>query len=210
MPQANVLVYGGGPIHDWQGTQPHIVQALSGDGRLAISTAREDLSVLEADKIAGFDVLVFYNTLGELTDAQRAGLSRWLAAGKGYVGIHSAAESFRGDPDYTNLVGGYFVTHPRYRSYQVSVLDPDHAITRGVDDEFMVTDEQYIVDYDPRVHVLASALYEGRAVPVAWTKSHGEGRVYYLALGHDPAACEHEMFGVLLRNGTLWAAGLDG
>ena len=69
----------------------------------------------------------------------------------------------------------------------------------------MVTDEQYILDYDPRNHVLASALWEGDAMPVAWTKSWGDGRVFYLALGHDAKACEHEIFGTLLQRGALWA-----
>ena len=103
------------------------------------------------------------------------------------------------------MVGGYFVTHPHYRDYQVSVVDSDHAITEGLT-EFIVRDEQYILDYDPRVDVLCSALYQGRAVPVAWTKSWGEGRVFYLALGHDADACRHDIFRTMLQRGVLWAA----
>lgn len=102
------------------------------------------------------------------------------------------------------MVGGYFVTHPRYRDYQVSIVDTEHPITEGLD-ETVVTDEQYILDYDPRNHVLASALWEGSAMPVAWTKNWGDGRVFYLALGHDAPACEHEIFGTMLQRGALWA-----
>ena len=147
--------------------------------------------------------------MGEISAAQRDGLSQWLVGGKGYVGIHSAADSFRDDPDYRNLVGGHFITHPRYRQYQVSVKDPEHPIMAGIDEEFTVEDEQYILDYDPLVHVLANALYKGDIMPVAWTKSHGEGRVFYQALGHDPKACEHPMFKQMLVQGTLWAAGAE-
>ena len=47
------------------------------------------------------------------------------------------------------MVGGHFITHPRYREYQVSIVDSDHPITEGLV-EFNVTDEQYIlVDVDP-------------------------------------------------------------
>ena len=201
------LVFGGGEIHDWRGIQPHLLEILGASDQLDITAAQEDLSVLEGDNLAPYDVLVFHYTVGTITDAQRDGLSHWLASGKGYVGIHSAADSFRDDPDYRNLVGSYFITHPRYREYQVSVADPDHPIMQGVEEEFMVTDEQYILEYDPRVHVLASALWKGKAMPVAYTKSHGNGRVFYLALGHDPAACEHPMFKKMLLNGTLWAGG---
>ena len=105
------------------------------------------------------------------------------------------------------IVGGYFITHPRYRQYQVSVKDAEHPIMKGVDEEFMVEDEQYLLDYDPRVHVLANALWQGDTMPVAWTKDHGEGRVFYQALGHDPKACEHPAFKQMLIQGTLWAAG---
>jgi type 1 glutamine amidotransferase len=199
------LVFGGGQIHDWAAVQPRVVSALEAAGGFDITTAQEDLSVLEGDGLSPYAALVFHYTIGEITDAQRDGLSTWLAAGGGYVGIHSAADSFRDDPDYRNLVGGHFITHPRYREYQVSVADPDHAIMDGVDEEFMVTDEQYILDYDPRVHVLANALYKGALAPVAWTKSHGAGRVFYLALGHDGPACEHPMFAKMLVNGTRWA-----
>ncbi|MEO2004845.1 MAG: ThuA domain-containing protein, partial [Candidatus Poribacteria bacterium] len=150
------LVFGGGQIHDWAAVQPRVVSALEAAGGFDITTAQEDLSVLEGDGLSPYAALVFHYTIGEITDAQRDGLSTWLAAGGGYVGIHSAADSFRDDPDYKNLVGGHFITHPRYREYQVSVADPDHAIMEGVDEEFMVTDEQYILDYDPRVHVLAN------------------------------------------------------
>ena len=209
MASCKTLVFGGGEIHDWKGIQPKVIDILSECDDMEVTVAQEDLSVLEDDNIEPYDVLVFHYTVGAITNVQRNGLSNWLASGKGYVGIHSAADSFHDDPDYRNLVGGYFITHPRYREYQVNVKDTEHPITQGLDDEFMVTDEQYILDYDSRVHVLASALWRGEAMPVAWTKSHGKGRVFYLALGHDVKACEHPAFQKLLRQGTQWAAAND-
>jgi len=86
----------------------------------------------------------------------------------------------------------------------VSVVEPEHPITEGLT-EFWVTDEQYILDFDPRVNVLCSALWKGTAMPVAWTKSWGKGRVFYLALGHDEKACNQEIFRLLLVRGTKWA-----
>jgi len=61
-------------------------------------------------------VIVFFYTVGSITEAQKSGLLNWVAGGKGYVGIHSAADSFRDCEEYRAFVGGYFVTHPRYRS----------------------------------------------------------------------------------------------
>ena len=204
MAKINTLVFCGGEIHDWKGCGDEIVKSLSPREEFQITRVDENLDALISPNLDSYDLIVFYYTVGEITDAQKNGLLNHIASGKGYVGIHSAADSFRGCPEYRAMVGGHFVTHPRYRDYQVNVADEAHPITEGIV-EFMVTDEQYIVDYDPRVNVLASALWQGRAVPVVWTKDWGKGRVFYLALGHDAAACRHETFGTLLQRGSLWA-----
>jgi len=150
--------------------------------------------------------------MGEIKEAQKRGLMNHIASGKGFVTFHSGADAFRGDSDYEAFVGGHFVTHPAYRMYQVSITladrnDPkvEHPITQGIK-EFMITDEQYVLDYCPRVKVLANSLYKGDLMPVLWTKDWGKGKVFYSALGHDPKACEQEMFQVTLFRGMLWAA----
>ncbi len=204
MGKINTLVFAGGAVHDWEGCSGAIIEALSQREEFEITKVEEDLDALVAPNLDPYDLIVFYYTIGEISDAQKNGLLNHIASGKGYVGVHSAADSFRECPEYRAMVGGYFVTHPRYRDYQVSIVDTEHPITEGLD-ETMVTDEQYILDYDPRNHVLASALWEGDAMPVAWTKNWGDGRVFYLALGHDAKACEHEIFGTLLRRGAHWA-----
>lgn len=62
------------------------------------------------------------------------------------------------------------------------------------------------------VRVLAEADYthDGRtcAMPVAWTRAWGEGRVFYSALGHAPAEFDRwpDVFAMSMR-GLLWAAG---
>jgi type 1 glutamine amidotransferase len=204
MSKINTLVFAGGAIHDWKGCSDTAIDWLSQRDEFEITKVEEDLDALVAPNLDPYDLIVFYYTVGEISDAQKNGLLNHIASGKGYVGIHSAADSFRECPEYRAMVGGHFTTHPRYRDYQVNVVDSEHPITEGLD-EFMVTDEQYILDYDHRVHVLASALWKGDAMPVAWTKSWGNGRVFYLALGHDANACQHEMFGTLLQRGALWA-----
>jgi len=208
MAKISTLLFCGGAIHDWKGCGDVIEAAMRQWEEFQLTRVDDDLNCLVAPNLEPYDLLVFYYTVGEITDAQKNGLLNWVASGKGYVGIHSAADSFRDCPEYRAMVGGHFVTHPQYRQYQVSIVDPEHPITEGIE-EFMVEDEQYITDYDPRVQVLASALWRGQAVPVAWIKRWGKGRVFYLALGHDPKACEHEMFKLLLRRGANWAAAAE-
>lgn len=198
------LLFAGGEIHDFRGVGAGARDALEGAGGFELTCVEEDLDILT--RLEPYELLVFHYTIGSITDAQKNGLLNWVASGRGFAGIHSAADSFRDCPEYRALVGGHFTTHPRYRDYQVSIADSTHPITEGLV-EFTVRDEQYILDYDPRVHVLAAALWQGTAMPVAWTKPWGKGRVFYLALGHDAPACRHEMFRVLLARGARWAAG---
>lgn len=205
MEKIKTLLFTGGEIHDFKGCGAAIYDALTITGEFDITRVENDMAVLVAPHLDPYDLVVFFYTVGEITDAQKNGLLNYVASGRGFVGIHSAADSFRECPEYRAMVGGYFVTHPHFRDYQVSVVDPEHPITQGLV-EFMVKDEQYILDYDPRVHVLCSALYKGLSMPVAWTKGWGKGRVFYLALGHNPEACGHEMFRLLLTRGANWAA----
>ncbi|NOY82852.1 MAG: ThuA domain-containing protein [Kiritimatiellaeota bacterium] len=204
MNRINTLVLSGGTIHDFRGCGQSIRAALREDDRFAVTYVEEDLSVFDPPGLEPFDLVVLYYTRGEVTDTRKNGLLNWLAAGKGFVGIHAAVGAFRNSPEYRAMIGGCFMMHPPVREYQVSVVDPEHPITKGIV-EFMVKDEQFIIDHDRRANVLCTALHRGEARPVAWTKSWGEGRVFYLALGHTPEACRHEMFKALLQRGADWA-----
>lgn len=204
MGKIKTLVFSGGEIHDYKGCGQAAMEALSECEEFDLTYVENDLSMLVSPKLDPYDLIVFYYTVGSITDEQKNGLLNYIASGKGYAGFHSAADSFRECPDYRAFVGGYFVTHPSYRQFQVSIVDPEHPITKDMN-EFFVTDEQYILDYDPRVNVLASALWKGKAMPVVWTKSWGKGRVFYLSLGHNADSAKDPNFKVLLQRGALWA-----
>jgi hypothetical protein len=197
------LVYAGGTIHDWKGCGDAIQEALEAAGDFEITRVDDDLDCLL--DLGPYDLIVFYHTVTSITDEQLLGLLKFVESGKGYVGVHSAADSFRDSPTYRSFVGGHFVTHPSYRQYQVSVVDPEHPITKDMD-EFCVTDEQYITSWDTRNHVLATALWKGGTVPVVWTKDWGKGRVCWIALGHNAESCQDENFRTLLVRGSIWAA----
>ena len=204
MQKIKTLLFTGGEIHDFKGCGEAIVDALSNNERFEITKVENDFSILAAPNLDPYDLIIFYYTVGKISDGQKNGLLNFIASGKGYVGVHSGGvDTFRDCPEYRAMVGGHFATHPHYREYQVSIVDPAHSITETLT-EFMVTDEQYILDFDSRVNILCSALWKGKAEPVAWTKNWGKGRVFYLALGHDKKACQHKIFRLLLVRGALW------
>ena len=206
MARKKVLLLTGGIIHDWKGCGDEIERILRSSADLDVTRVNDDLSALVSPNLDPYNALVFYWTRGEISDDQRDGLLRWLESGRGFAGVHSACASFWDSREFHDMLGGMFKTHPKPRDYLVEIVDREHPITRGIAD-FKAHDEQYIMELAPDIHVLASAEHEGVNVPAAWTKSWGGGRVFYLALGHDPAACRNETFAELLIRGSIWATG---
>ena len=115
MGKINTLVFAGGSIHDWKGCSEVITDVLSNHDAFELTIIEDDLNALVSPNLDPYDLIVFYYTVGEINDAQKNGLLNHVSSGKGYVGIHSAADSFRDCPEYRSMVGGHFVTHPHYR-----------------------------------------------------------------------------------------------
>jgi len=60
---------------------------------------------------------------------------------------------------------------------------------------------------DPAVHVLASTPFDDVAMPVAWTKMWGKGRVFYSSMGHLASVFDQDPNILrLMTRGMLWAA----
>ena len=120
MQRIRTLVFTGGEFHDFERCGEAIVGALSKNERFEITKVENEFSILAAQKLNPYDLIVFYYTGGKITDAQKNGLLNFIARGKGYVGVHSGGvDTFRECPEYQAMVGGYFVSHPDYREYQV-------------------------------------------------------------------------------------------
>ncbi len=205
--KTKVLLFVGGPIHDHKAIGKVAEKTLNDFGQFEVTKVEDDLDCLISPKLDPYDVIVFYYTIGKITPEQKKGLLDFVSSGKGYVGFHSAADSFRGDKEYAKFVGGHFLTHPAYREFPVKIVDRDNPLTRGLID-FKITDEQYILQKDdPEIRVLATAPHEGNDLPIVWTKSFEKGRVFYMGFGHDERACEQDIFKTFLIRATLWAAG---
>jgi uncharacterized protein len=221
-----VLLFGGGGVHDFKAICPVLKEYLEAINGITVDYVVEDYSVFHAERIKDYDLAVVYHTGGELKPEPARGLVEWVSSGKGFVGIHSAADSFKNSPEYISMLGGVFKGHPPYREYIVGLTDIKHPVTADIEGykvkdwekwpvlEFKVSDEQYLLDYDPRVHILAVATYSGiwpydlsHGVqwPVAWVKRWGKGRVFYLALGHNYDACKNPFFKKIFINGSSWA-----
>lgn len=202
----------------WEGHHPdRIVQLFAADleaAGLAPEIVKSLDPLADAEALKAYALIFPCWTMGPLTPEQEKGLVAAVRAGVGLGGIHGGmGDAFRGRLDYEWMVGGHFVGHPHVGPYEVRVTDRAHPATDGLPARFAYRSEQYYMLVDPGIHVLAETdyVYEDRTVvmPVAWTKSWGAGRVFYQALGHEPA--EFDEFPAARRltvQGCLWAAGL--
>ena len=74
MGKIKTLVFAGGKIHDYKGCGQAAMAALSEREEFDLTYVEEDLDVLIAPRLDPYDLIVFYYTVGEITDAQRDGL----------------------------------------------------------------------------------------------------------------------------------------
>jgi len=186
---------------------------------------KRDPAEFDREKLARYDAILFYTT-GELalSSDQRASFLDFVASGKGFVGVHPATDTFYAWPEYGELVGAYFDGHPWHEKVRVRVEDADHPATRSLDASFDIVDEiyQFRAPYDrARLHVLLSLDTDSvdltkpgvnrtdRDFALAWTRTHGKGRVFYTALGHRPEVWSDPRFLSHLRGGIEWSLRID-
>jgi len=212
-----ILLFGGGGCHDFKQCCPVLKTYLAKIPGVEVDYVAEDFDVFTAGRIKNYDLAVVYNTGGQLSIQQKRGLIEWVASGKGFAGVHAAADSFSKSPEYRAMLGGYFRAHPFTRKYIVSLTGNKHSVCKylkgyTVKDwekwpvfEYNVTDEQYLLDYDNRVRVLATTVFRNRIWPVIWVKPWGEGKVFYMALGHNVEACQGPFFKDIFTGGVEWA-----
>ncbi|NNF42884.1 MAG: ThuA domain-containing protein [Phycisphaerales bacterium] len=191
------------------------VRAIGGD-RFTVD-ATEDASLLTAEKLASYRVVVFLNTTGDvLDDTQQAAFEGFIRSGRGYVGVHAAADTEYDWPWYGRLVGAYFKSHPRIQPATVVVENTAHPATKHLAARWQRTDEWYNYRTNPResVRVLMSldtASYDGSAMPddhpIAWYHEYDGGRAFYTGGGHTKESFRDPAFLIHLRGAILWAAG---
>lgn len=162
----------------------------------------DDPAWLRADMLAMFDVLLNFSTDYEADETRMRALSEAVRGGIGYVGLHAATATFRGNATYHALVGSWFDRHPPIRSFTVEPTAPEHPVMAGIG-TFEIEDERYeLRDLLPDVEVLARA--EGH--PMVYVRQHGRGRVCYIAPGHDHRTLSRPEYAQLVHQAITWVA----
>ena len=182
----------------------------------------EDVSVFSGENLRRFGAVMFFTT-GELpmNDSQKQALLDFVRGGGGFLGVHSATDTFYQWPEYGKLIGGYFDQHPWHETVRIGVADRSDPLVGSMGASISLTDEIYqIRDFDVGgSHVLLrldpSSVNLGRdnvhrhpyGWPLAWTRAYGNGRVFYTALGHEEGVWRDVRFQRMLHDAVLWAIG---
>ena len=211
MPRA-VIVWGGWDGHKPRETAEVLRQILLPHDYDIIVTS--DVAALGAADIVTMDLIIPYLTDAEIEKQTALKLTAAVRAGSGPGGHHAAmATSFRRSTDFHYLTGGQWVAHPgNIIDYRGDIARPDDPLVAGIEG-FAYRSEQYYLHYDPSVEILATTTFTGEhdaatsgiVMPVVFKRQFGQGRIFYLALGHVPEELTHPAVRTILERGLLWA-----
>jgi type 1 glutamine amidotransferase len=195
--------------------------------------ATENAAAFTDANLANYDAVIWLCTTGDvLNETQQAAFERYIQAGGGYAGIHSASDTEYDWPWYGGLVGAYFRDHPgvagvnaQFQVASMDIEDRQTAATRRLPDPWTREEEWYNFRTNPRpnVHVLASvdeSTYDPRGYsvpggsppmgdhPITWCHRYDGGRAFYTALGHkgvywdEPLLLSHVLGGIEMAAGA--------
>jgi putative membrane-bound dehydrogenase-like protein len=190
--------------HDSEEYMPILAGALSKEGFNISYTA--DPADLNAENLAWYDALIIYANHDSIASAQEEALLDFVRGGKGFLPIHCASYCFRNSEEYVQLVGAQFKSHET-GTFTAEFVDTSHAIMKGLE-PFETWDETYVHHlHNPDRTVLMERVEGDHREPWTWTRTYGDGRIFYTAYGHDERTWKNPGFQQLVRNGILWAVG---
>lgn len=206
-------------------------------------TCTKDGTIFTAEKLAAFDAFVFYTT-GDLTKDSKDGSPNMspegkiafldaIKNGKGFVGFHSAADTFHGTgwkhsellrapeevstPDpYHVMLGGEFIMHGKQNEkVSLRVIDDKFPGAAGFKDVAFPEEWYSLKMFSKDLHAILvqdttqmkDAAYKRNSYPETWLRMHGKGRVFYTSMGHRPDVWANDLFRTLIIGGLNWATG---
>jgi type 1 glutamine amidotransferase len=152
----------------------------------------QDASKITKEQLDDYDIVMFYTTLDlPFADDVRDYLFNvWVKKkGHGFIGAHSAADTFHNYEPYWEMLGGTFEIQDEI--YQFKHWQPE------------------------KVHVLMSLnmaktrLKKPYQVPIAWVKNYGDGKVLHMSLGHREEVWTNPKYLESMLGGIKWIMGQE-
>jgi uncharacterized protein len=172
----------------------------------------EDMNVLSPERLKEFDGLMVYANIDEISKDQEKALLDFVASGKGFIPVHCATYCFRNSDAYVELCGAQFQSHGG-EEFETVIVNDSHPVIKGFGG-FRSWDETYVhTRHNEKDRTVLEVRRQGgqakgnKEEPWTWVRTHGKGRVFYTAWGHDTRTWSNPGFHNLLERGMLWACG---
>lgn len=221
-----------------KGDQPSISERILTElgkrhGFEVVST--KDGRVFDGD-LDQYDAIAFY-TSGDLTKPNKQNtppmspegknkLLRTISAGKGFVGFHSATDSFHSegprnenqtelDP-YIAMIGGEFIVHGAQQEATIRATSDKFPGVKEFGDAVSLNEEWYTLkNFAKDLHVILvqdtegmqGDCYQRPSFPATWARMHGKGRVFYTSFGHRDDIWTNPRVQAIIAGGLAWAMG---
>ena len=181
----------------------------------------QDPKIIEGD-LGQYAAIAFYTTGNPISAEGKANLLGAIHGGTGFVGIHSATDTFRIqdsaeaiDP-YTAMIGAEFLVHASQQKARMKVVSPRFPGVKGLDGGFEMSEEWYTFrKFASDLHVILvqetagmhDNPYQRPPYPATWAHPYGKGRVFYTSMGHRENVWTDPRFQQVLLGGIAWALG---
>lgn len=191
------------------------LRKMAGENNWILDTT-SNANLFTPDHLKQYKAIVWLSTTGNvLNETQQTAFENYMLTGGGYVGVHAAADTEYDWPFYNQVVGAYFLSHPKQQKAVIQVKDKSHPATSFLPERWERFDEWYnYKSVRPDIQVLANldeSTYEGGKNgdnhPIAWYHPVGRGRAFYTGLGHTKESFVEPLFLRHLHGGIRYAMG---
>jgi putative heme-binding domain-containing protein len=155
------------------------------------------------------DVALFFTRRLTISGAQLDRVKKYCQAGKPIVAVRTASHGFQNWLAFDKeVLGGNYSNHYQVGPMtEVRIVDrfKGHPVLAGVKPFLSVASLYKNTGAAKDVEVLLTGSIPDHTEPIAWTRMHNGGRVFYTSLGH-PDDFKDENFKRLVVNGLFWTA----
>lgn len=186
-------------------------QKMAGENGFILDTTT-NVDFFTSKKLGQYAAVVFLSPTGTnvFNNEQKQALRSYLRQGGGVLGIHAATDFCYEWEWYGQMIGAFFLKHPKIQEAKLHVVLPENEMNLGLPKIWSHKDEWYnFKSVNSAVKVLIKideTSYIGGSMdnnhPVSWYHKFDGGRVFYTALGHtkecytDPLFLGHVLAGL--------------
>jgi uncharacterized protein len=213
---AKILFLVGGLYHDYDQLPRALVGSLQAKLKNLLSVdfaVTKDLDNFRRENLSKYDaVMINVCEQTPLSPDQKQGFVQAVRSGLPVIAMHCTFWSFQDWPEFKQILGAFVPGHDPLGPFCLEAARPDSSLLKGVQPNFELTDEPYIVnDRDPSVDVLIRTCrhLQNRSdlEPEVWTKMYEKGKIFAITPGHGLKTQTDANYLTLLANGLLWALG---